>query len=280
MSVINLKYLFEDQEELPEDSLPNYGSLDFVSNGSHIYGEIMWPSGSFEKPHPCVIMLHGYPGSARNDDISHALCRIGCVVLVPHHRGAWGSEGKYLVTHCVEDAYNLAEYAHSEEFAHKYGVDSSNIYLLGHSMGGNSALNAGKKLSWLKGIIMLAPYDPTVLLDSGKDEYLNSLLNEGKILHSDGLDSIYDDILKNRDNLVFANAFESVKDKNILIFAAQKDSVSVNEKMIIPLWNLLSSRKSNSVQRLIEYPVEHGLLGRRISVIRDIANFINEVIGE
>ncbi len=127
---------------------------------------------------------------------------------------------------------------------------------------------------------MLAPYDPTVLVERGKDEYLNSLLNEGKILHKDGLDSIYDDILKNRDNLVFANAFESVKDKNILIFAAQKDSVSVNEKMIIPLWNLLSSRKSNSVQRLIEYPVEHGLLGRRISVIRDIANFINEVIGE
>ena len=56
------------------------------SNGSHIYGEIMWPSQDFPKPHPCVIMLHGYPGSARNDDISHALCRAGCVVLVPHNR--------------------------------------------------------------------------------------------------------------------------------------------------------------------------------------------------
>ena len=273
MSIVDLRFLFEDPEYLNESNLPNYGSLDFVSNGSHIYGEIMWPSADFDKPHPCVIMLHGYPGSARNDDISHALCRIGCVVLVPHHRGAWGSQGKYLVTNCVEDAYNLALYAHSEDFAKKYDVDINNIFLLGHSMGGNSALNAGKKLDFLRGIIMLAPYDPTVLLSGSKETYLESLLNEGKILQSDGLDAIYDDIV-NQDSLKFENSFERVKDKNLLILAAKYDSVSINEKMIAPLWKKLSERRSLGNQRLIEYPSEHGLLGRRISVIRDIAYFL------
>ncbi len=274
MSIVDLRFLFEDPEYLNESNLPNYGSLDFVSNGSHIYGEIMWPSADFDKPHPCVIMLHGYPGSARNDDISHALCRIGCVVLVPHHRGAWGSQGKYLVTNCVEDAYNLALYAHSEDFAKKYDVDINNIFLLGHSMGGNSALNAGKKLDFLRGIIMLAPYDPTVLLSGSKETYLESLLNEGKILQSDGLDAIYDDIVANQDSLKFENSFERVKDKNLLILAAKYDSVSINEKMIAPLWKKLSERRSLGNQRLIEYPSEHGLLGRRISVIRDIAYFL------
>lgn len=279
MSRINLNYLFEDADELNVNGLPDYTSLDFVSNGSHIYGEIMWPSQVFPKPHPCVIMLHGYPGSARNDDISHALCRAGCVVLVPHHRGAWGSQGKYLVTHCVEDAYNLAQYAHSEEFAGKYNVDVNNIYLLGHSMGGNSALNAGKKIEWIRGMIMLAPYDPTVRLHEGKEVYLKALLNEGKILNSDGTDAIYDDILKNQEELNYENAAPKVLDKNILIFAAKYDSVSINEKMILPLWNKLkSSEPKNNVQRLIEYPTEHGLLGRRISVIKEIGKFIEETL--
>lgn len=276
--MLNLKYLFEDLEELEEKSLPDYASLDFVSNGSHIYGEIMWPSQTFAKPHPCVIMLHGYPGSARNDDISHALCRAGCVVLVPHHRGAWGSQGKYLVTNCVEDAYNLAMYAHSSEFAEKYHVDVENIFLLGHSMGGNSALNAGRKINWIRGIIMLAPYDPTCLLNLGKEAYLEALLNEGKILNSDGTDAIYEDILHNKDELNFSNAFEGVKDKNILIFAAKYDSVSINEKMITPLWNLLEGYGGSAVQRLIEYPTEHGLLGRRISVIKEIGKFLENSI--
>lgn len=278
MKALNLDYLLNDAEDFEEDGLPDYTSLDFISNGSHIYGEIMWPSQTFPKPHPCVIMLHGYPGNARNDDISHALCRAGCVVLVPHHRGAWGSQGKYLVTNCVEDAYNLAQYVHSKEFAEKYNVDIENIFLLGHSMGGNSSLNAGKKLDWIRGIIMLAPYDPTVLLDEGKDAYIKALLNEGKILNSDGTDAIYEDILKNREELNFRNAADKVRNKNILIFAAKYDSVSINDKMIDPLWNELNSKKTEAIHRLVEYPTEHGLLGRRISVIKDIGRFVEDCI--
>lgn len=274
MANINLKYLFNDRKNLKQENLPDYTNLDFVSSGSHIYGEIMWPVDSSDKPHPCVIMLHGFPGSARNDDISHALCRAGCVVLVPHHRGAWGSQGKYLVTNCVEDAYNLAHYAHSDEFVKKYDVDPDNIFLLGHSMGGNSALNAGKNIDWLKGIIMLAPFDPTCFLERGKEGYINALLYEGNILNSDGLDSIYNDINKNKDVLKFENAFEKVKDKNILIFAADYDSVSVNEAMITPLWNKLNSRKTKAIQKVIHYPTEHGLLGRRISLIKEVGKFI------
>lgn len=278
MSGLKLRYLFRDPAILHKDKLPDYTSLDFVSNGSHIYGEIMWPSQTFQKPHPCVIMLHGYPGSARNDDISHALCRAGCVVLVPHHRGAWGSQGKYLVTHCVEDALNLAEYAHSKDFAEKYDVDVDNIFLLGHSMGGNSALNAGRRLSWLKGIIMLAPYDPTCLLSRGKEAYIEALLNEGKILNSDGTDAIYEDILKNQEELRFENAYEGVKNKNLLIIAAKYDSVSINDKMIGPLWNKLKESRTKAIQKLAEYPVEHGLLGRRVQVIKEIGKFIKKCI--
>lgn len=284
MSLVNLDYLFEDPVDLNQVSLPDYASLDFVSNGSHIYGEIMWPHNLKEKKHPCVIMLHGFPGSARNDDISHALCRIGCLVIVPHHRGAWGSEGKYLITNCVEDAVNLANYAHSKEFLEKYNVQENQIFLLGHSMGGNSALNAGKKLEFIRGIIMLAPYDPTCFLRLGIEEYRKALLNEGRILKTDGIDSIYEDIAKNSQLLAFPNAFDGVKDKSILILLAKFDSVSANEEMIIPLWKKIMqyknerqndfSLKRRLVQKLVEYPVEHGLLGRRISAIREIADFI------
>ncbi len=285
MSFVNLEYLFEDPTELNESALPDYASLDFVSNGSHIYGEIMWPHNMAQKKHPCVIMLHGFPGSARNDDISHALCRIGCVVIVPHHRGAWGSQGKYLITHCVEDAVNLALYAHSAEFLENYNVHPDQIFLLGHSMGGNSALNAGKQLDFVRGLVMLAPYDPTCFLRLGKEAYIKALLNEGKILKSDGIDSIYEDIVQNKENLAFPNAFNGVKNKNILIFAAKYDTVSSNQEMIVPLWNKLEQNRPNlkksdgsvkAIQKLIEYPVQHGLLGRRILMIREIAEFIKE----
>lgn len=133
----------------------------------------MWPGKEFLSERPCVIMLHGFPGSARNDDISHALCRIGCVVIVPHHRGAWGSGGKYLITNCIEDAKNLAQFARTDNFVRKYKINPNKIFLLGHSMGANSALNAGKQLDWLRGIIMLAPYDPTRYLSGEKEVFFS-----------------------------------------------------------------------------------------------------------
>lgn len=235
MSNLKLQYLFEDAEELDPTALPDYTTLDFVSNGFHIYGEIMWPSANHEKPHPCVIMLHGFPGTARNDDISHALCRIGCVVIVPHNRGAWGSQGKYLITNCIEDAQNLAEYAHSKEFAEKYDVDPEQIFLLGHSMDANSALNAGRKLDWIRGIIMLTPYNPTRYLNRAKESYFRSLLEEGKILQSDGIDAIYEDVVINKNEISHPNAFEQVKDKNLIVFCGTYDSVSPVNEMILPL---------------------------------------------
>lgn len=125
---------------------------------------------------------------------------------------------------------------------------------------------------------MLAPYDPTTRLDEGKNVYIKVLLNEGKILNSDGIDAIYEDIFKNRDDLNFENAAEKVKGKNILIFSAKYDSVSINNKMIFPLWEKINSEKSDAIHRLVEYPTEHGLLGRRISVIKDIGRFIEECI--
>ena len=143
-------------------------------------------------------------------------------------------------------------------------------------MGGNSALNAGKQLAFIRGLIMLAPYDPTVYLKLGKEAYIKALLNEGKILKSDGIDSIYEDIVQNKENLAFPNAFDGVKDKNILIFAAKYDTVSNNEEMILPLWKKLEANKTAAIQKLIEYPVQHGLLGRRILMIREIAEFIKE----
>lgn len=277
-SNLNLSFLFSDPEELDPTALPDYTTLDFISNGSHIYGEIMWPAKNFPKPHPCVIMLHGFPGTARNDDISHALCRIGCVVIVPHNRGAWGSQGKYLITNCIEDAVNLAEYAHSKEFTEKYNVDPDQIFHLGHSMGANSALNAGRKLDWIRGIIMLTPYDPTRYLNRAKESYFRSLLEEGKILQSDGINAIYEDVVVNKDEIAHPKAFEQVQDKNMIVIGGTYDSVSPINEMILPLWKLLENHKTNAVQKRLEYPTEHGLFGRRINVINEIANFIETVL--
>ena len=144
-------------------------------------------------------------------------------------------------------------------------------------MGANSALNAGRKLDWIGGIIMLTPYDPTRYLNRAKESYFRSLLEEGKILQSDGIDALYDDVVINQAEISHPKAFEQVKDKNLLVIGGTYDSVSPVNEMILPLWKQLEAHQTNAIQKRVEFPTEHGLLGRRISVIKEIANFIDSV---
>lgn len=281
--MLNLEHLFEDKEVCESGILSDYDTLDFVTSGEHIYGEIMWPDGDYKESRPCVIMFHGFPGSARNDDISHALCRIGCVVLVPHHRGAWGSEGKYLISRCIEDAKNLANFVRSEDFCKKYNVDPSKIFLVGHSMGGCTVLNAGKQLDWIGGMVMITPFDPTAYLSDGKIQILKDLLRQGKILQSDGSDVILEDVKVHRDLLNFEGGAPLVQNKNLLCLAGEQDSVAPICDMVDPLWNKISKESaggsltdSRPIHRLRTYPAEHGLLGRRVATIREIAQFLSD----
>jgi pimeloyl-ACP methyl ester carboxylesterase len=277
MERLQLQYLFEDQPLAQEITPPDYDTFEFVSEGCRLFGEIMWPAGCYTS-RPCVVLMHGYPGSARNDDLAHALCRIGCVVVTPHHRGAWGSEGKYLPSRCVEDAVNLANYVRSAAFVQKYQTDPDAVFLAGHSMGGNTTLNAGKQLPWLRGMILIAPFDPTRSLRDGDETALRELLPQCSVLHCDGEEAIYEDLTAHVNAFAFENAFEQVKDRNLCCVGGSMDACAPPDVMFGPLWQRLQQHPTAAIQRFEKLPAYHGLLGCRQACIRMIAQFIADTL--
>lgn len=91
---IDARYLLEEPE-LGDAALPDSLELDLPIDGDRILGEVYLPAGVYEGPHPTVILCHGIPGTNNNDDVAQCLRRMGCVVIRPYHRGAWGSKGIY-----------------------------------------------------------------------------------------------------------------------------------------------------------------------------------------
>ena len=278
MARIHLQYLFQDSPCAPDTEIADYDSLDIVSGGCHLYGEFLWPDGSFASPRPCVVLLHGFPGSARYDDLAHALCRIGCVVLTPHHRGAWGSEGNYLISNCIEDAITIAEHVRSETFCRRYHTDPNAVFLIGHSMGANTVIHASRSLPWLRGIVVLTPFDPIRLLQNHEEQQLRELLKQGMLLHSEGPEAIFQDLLSHQNYWGFENAFEALKHQNVFCAAGAKDLCAPSDQMFLPLWRMLQEHKTNAIQRFVEYPAGHGLLGCRTALIKDVSQFLLDVL--
>lgn len=278
-SPLRMEYLFSDPPYDPAVSPADYDMLCVESGGAELYGEIMWPDGSFSQGRPCVVLVHGYPGVARNDDLAFALRRIGCVVITMHHRGAWGSQGKYLISNCVQDVVRVCTHVQSRGFCQSYHTDPETVFLVGHSMGGNSVLQAARRMKGIRGLVLLAPYDPTCFLRRGEAPELLSLLRTGYILHGDGQEAILRDIQGHLEDYAFEAAFPEVKDQNICCITGTLDQIAP-PWMVASLWSRLAARRTGAIQRLVELPASHGLCGRRIAVIETVAQFLCDVCNE
>lgn len=83
--------------------------------------------------------------------------------------------------------------------------------------------------------------------------------------------------MKRQNSFKYLTSFDKIKDLNILCLAGEYDSCAPISEMVQPLWDKLNSHTTQAVQRLKIYPAEHGLLGCRVSAIREIADFLTEI---
>jgi pimeloyl-ACP methyl ester carboxylesterase len=68
------------------------------------------------------------------------LRRAGHTVLYFDYRGNWGSGGTFSRTHALEDVAAALSWVRSPAIARQFGLDTTRIALVGHSMGGWLAL--------------------------------------------------------------------------------------------------------------------------------------------
>src|SRR5262249_1410293 len=97
-------------------------------------GMLLLASGA--EPHRTVILLHGFPGYEQNMDLAQALRRDGWNVLAMHYRGAWGSQGVFSFTHCIEDVGVMLAYLNKPSNPQKFPLKKNKTFGLGHSRGG------------------------------------------------------------------------------------------------------------------------------------------------
>ena len=197
---MNSKNAFIEYDVDEVGTEPEIFELNIVSGGCHLYGYLLTPDKRNEGPYPTIIMSHGFPGYTTNNDLELALMRMGCVVIHMNHRGAWGSEGNYLFTNLKDDLVAIAKWAHNPAIADQYNMDTDNIFLVGHSMGGQTVLNAAKDLPFIKGVVAMAAYDigAAFRYKMEKDFFL-MIETEGQCLKMESASAVYENGLINRN---------------------------------------------------------------------------------
>lgn len=274
---IDASYVLREPEQ-GSAALPD--SLDLMLNigGSRVLGEIYLPSGVYEAPHPAVVLCHGIPGTNCNDDLAQSLRRMGCVVLRLYHRGAWGSDGLYSFSHCLEDALYTANWAR-EEAPKEYGIDPDNIFLAGHSNGGNTVLNAARQLPWIKGIMAFCPFDHAALRDLLQEEEIKALFTEiSAVLHIESPEVLWQDSFSHYKEWGFAQLAPEFQHRNLLLIGGKRDTVAPPDKMVLPLWNALEQRPTQANHKLVLLDSNHSLDTARLALAETLGTWLEQVV--
>ena len=265
--------IFTEYEKDEEESSPEIYELNLVSGGCRLYGYLLTPDKRMEKPYPTVIMSHGFPGYTTNNDLELALMRAGCVVIHMNHRGAWGSEGNYLFTNLKDDLIAITKWAHNPAMTDQYGIDPDNMFLVGHSMGGQSVLNAAKELPFIRGVAALAAYDIGAAFRYKMEKELFLMIEtEGQCLKMNSAAEVYENALEYRDELSILNQYERLAEHPVLFVEASLDFVAPADKMMRPLFCKLNEMSAPVTYKTIVS--KHSFSGQRMKLAKTVAEWI------
>ena len=141
-----------DTQVIDADYPADFHELFIPSHGETLTGFMLGANGA--GPHPTVVLLHGYPGNEKNLDLAQSIRRAGFNVLFFHYRGAWGSQGDYRFLNLADDVASALNFLRAR--ATDLRVDVTRLSLVGHSLGGFTALRSGARDSEIVCVVGIA----------------------------------------------------------------------------------------------------------------------------
>jgi hypothetical protein len=242
----------------------------FIPSGNSQIAGLIYNANGLQK-HPTLLLLHGYPGNERNLDIAQVVRSRGWNVIYFDYRGSWGSQGKFSFKNCVEDVLNVVSFCNKYQDSLK--IDTSNIVLFGHSMGGWVCLKALQELPTIKKGFALSTWDIAKdFKNVSNEKEMLIIANDPNIagkyfVLNTSLKDLYTPVLQDKTYFNLLNDAKSLGDKQIIMIDEHEKNSQLAEKI----------KESNKLY--FDYSVwqtDHSFTNKRASLINKVLAFIEK----
>ncbi|MDR2056552.1 MAG: alpha/beta fold hydrolase [Desulfovibrio sp.] len=250
------------------------------SAGNDLYGIIYIAEG--KGPHPTVLVLHGFPGNEKFLDFAQVLRRAGLNSVFFSYRGAWGSNGDFSYTNCIDDAEALVKFLQDPAIVAKYRIDPEKMIVSGHSMGGFVTLNLAKRLKDVKYFISFSGWNigyygerQIAGGDEAKEKSLAWIAASAAPLKGTSPQALWEEIVRIRESHNLLKYVPELAGKKIFMVAARKDVPCPLEFDHAPLYAALKKAYPKDVEEFI-VDDDHAYSASRIAVIRASLNWLKK----
>jgi pimeloyl-ACP methyl ester carboxylesterase len=222
-------------------------------------------------PHPTVVLLHGFPGNEKNLDLAQSMRRAGWDVLYFDYRGSWGSPGDFSFTHCLEDTAAAIAWVRDAANAARVRSDGKTVVLVGHSMGGFMALEAGARDPSVTAVVTISASDLGISRLQGVpgDQREAALRALGEHLAAEGMaplagttpESLANEILANASAWNFAKLAEGLATRPLLVITSDDGLRATNDALMEAVRGA-----GNQAASTVHFATDHSYSDRRIAL--------------
>ena len=230
--------------------------------------------------HPVVLLLHGIPGCEQNGDIAQALRRCGFHVLTFHYSGCFGSDGDYALANNIEDADTVLDFILNDT---QYNFDKSNIFAVGHSMGGFVCAQLSAARREIKGAALLMLCN-IGRLSKIREENLSAyktiiriLEESSKWLRNADIEKFLSELELYEEQFALENLSESLGKKPLLCVSADLDTHTPPKYHCLPLENALLTQPEHRVKS-VHFNTDHFASDYRLELLHEIIDFFSTLI--
>jgi pimeloyl-ACP methyl ester carboxylesterase len=255
-------------KDIERDKSAPAGFSEFnIPSGKSLIAGFMYKANGPQK-HPTLLLLHGYPGNERNLDLAQVVRSHGWNVIYFDYRGSWGSQGQFSFVNCVEDVKNVVAFCKAN--AASYLIDTSNIVLFGHSMGGWVCLKALSEIPEIKKGFALSTWDIGGSMKNMKTEeqMLAAAKRDGEyFVLNTPLKDIFAPVWNNRPFYELKNDAAALSGKQIVML----DEHHGNKDLAATIQSANKSYFDYDV-----WDTDHPFTNKRVALIKKVVAFLDK----
>ena len=238
-----------------------------IPSGKSVMQGFIYKANGAQK-HPTLLLLHGFPGNERNLDLAQVVRSHGWNVIYFNYRGSWGSPGQFGFKNCVEDVVNLVGFC--KKYQDSLQIDTSEIVLFGHSMGGWVCLKALQKLPGVKKGFALSTWNINKEFKNVKSggQIISKVKEEGGEIFvlNTPTKAIYETAIKEPDYFNLAKDARALSGKQIIMLDEHFNNKEIADAI------------KSANRAYFDYEVwqtDHPFTNKRISLINKVLAFLN-----
>lgn len=241
---------------------------DIMSHGSRLNAVLFMASG--RGPHPTILLMHGFPGNEKNQDLAYAARRAGWNVLIPHYRGSWGSEGKFTFSNAIEDTQISIQFLRDTENVKKYRIDLKKIVLVGHSMGGFMVAYGAACNPDVAGLVMISAWNIGATMTGPKETHRVDTFPSASIrLAGSTPAELQEEAEANAARWNYFNYGEALRNRPVLVLESDDRNKLHNHAMVEVL-----RKAGNSHVDEIHIETDHSYSDHRIALQSALLNWL------